>query len=115
MFLSDVNAEADTCSILVSLAQAIFPDEHLSGSDSDCSISSRDVGRAQEHRCKGNAAFEIGDMQAAVASYTYAVAADFRGHIVYSNRALAYLKVGHVSAADSQMPLPLSSNLLQWV
>lgn len=44
VFLSDVNAEADTCSILVSLAQAIFPDEHLSGSDSDDSISSRDVG-----------------------------------------------------------------------
>lgn len=93
VFLSDVNAEPDTCSILVSLAQAVFPDENLSGSDSDCSISSGDVGRAQEHRCKGNAAFEIGDMQAAIASYTFAIAADFRGHIVFSNRSLAYLKV----------------------
>lgn len=43
VWLSDVNAEEDTCTILVSLAQAIFPDEHLSGSDSDNSVSYRDV------------------------------------------------------------------------
>lgn len=44
VFLSDVNAEPETCSVLVSLAQAIFPDDHLSGSDSDNSISDNDVG-----------------------------------------------------------------------
>ena len=96
IFLSDVNAEPNTCSILVSLAQAIFPDEDFSDTDSNCSVTVNNVGRAQEHRCKGNAAFERGDMQAAIDSYTYSIAADHKGHVVFSNRAVAYLKVRHL-------------------
>lgn len=96
VFMSDVNAEKDFCSILVSLAQAIFPDEHLSGSDSDNSVSEHDLARAQQHRAKGNASFEIGNMQAAINSYTYAIAADHRNHVVFSNRAQAHLNVSHI-------------------
>ena len=93
VWLSDVNAEEDTCTVLVSLAQAIFPDEHLSGSDSDNSLSYRDVAQAEQHRAKGNAAFELGNMPAAVDSYSHAIAADERNYVYRSNRALAYLKV----------------------
>lgn len=32
-------------------------------------------------------------MQAAIDSYTHSIAADHKGHIVFSNRALAYLRV----------------------
>ena len=96
VYISDLNAEPETCSILVSLAQSIFPDSHISGSDSDNSgVPYRDKARAEQHKTKGNAAYEAGSMQDAIASYTSAIAADHTNHVYFSNRALAYLKASH--------------------
>ncbi len=94
VYISDVNAEPETCSILVSLAQSVFPDTHISGSDSDDSgVPYRHKARAEQHKAKGNAAFEGGDLQAAIACYSHAIEADHTNHVYFSNRALAHLKV----------------------
>lgn len=91
VYMSDVNAEEETCSILISLAQAIFPDMTCSGSASE--PSSADRSRAEQHKSKGNTAFGAGNLQGGIDSYSHAIAADPDNHVVFSNRALAYLKV----------------------
>ena len=58
VYMSDVNAEAETCSILISLAQSIFPDMNCSGSVSE--PSSADRSRAEQHKAQGNAIYGAG-------------------------------------------------------
>ena len=48
------------------------------------------------HKSDGNAAFQAGAFEEAVKAYTQAIEADPACAVYWSNRALAYLKVGLV-------------------
>lgn len=50
--------------------------------------------RADKFKEQGNAAFKAGDYNAAVAAYGAAIQMTSRNPVLYSNRAMASLKVG---------------------
>ena len=52
--------------------------------------------KAEVHKSDGNAAFQAGAFEEAVKAYTQAIEADPACAVYWSNRALAYLKVGFI-------------------
>eukprot|EP00051_Salpingoeca_urceolata_P010337 m.126173 g.126173 ORF g.126173 m.126173 type:complete len:789 (-) comp16673_c1_seq5:35-2401(-) len=65
----------------------------------DATQSAADKKAAAEFKTQGNAAFKAGDMAAAVAAFSEAIALDSSNHVLYSNRSAAYLSQGDASKA----------------
>merc|ERR1719424_2741432 len=56
---------------------------------------------AEGHKQLGNDAFKAGDFMSAIASYTAAIEADGRNHVLFSNRSAAHFSNGDFEAAEA--------------
>lgn len=84
-----------------SLKEAVRQQQAAKSSSSDAAKTSGDP--IQEAKDRGNAFFQAGRLQEAVAAYTVGIDLDPASsttHVLYANRAMCYLKLGQWTAAE---------------